>query len=231
MIGGPKMTFIFILISSIASLAIIAYPIIYLVLRKSHPQLKFWKIEGILLGISVAFNILSINNGTSTKNKTGSSPKTEQVKLPSVSENNSSYSSTHNTTSETETDLSKLNTQIALDLEQDKGFANGTLDENGQPVDQPLAPNPDFEFANYIDDLKFAAADEVTVQVSSEFMYLPPESKDQIASRVRGLALSVASTTQPNQNIHLVFKRGTRQIGRTAITQNNHFKWNKSASY
>lgn len=224
------MTFIFGFIYGIASLAIVVYPIIYLILKKKNPKIKFWKTEGIIFATMLVAGAVSISNQSADKPKS-KTPRTSQINKSPSQNFKTKYSSSANQVNKEQPDYTSMNAQLATELAQDKGFANGTLDENGNPTEQGT-PNPNFEFANYIESVKFEGHLEVVVNVSSDFMPLPPESKDQIASRVRLFARSVLpSSEEMNDNIHLTFMLGNRQIGRTSIVQNDHFTWKKISSY
>ena len=45
--------------------------------------------------------------------------------------------------------LKKVNKEMKAYLQEDQGFAEGTLDENGNPTDNGT-PNPEFDYATYV---------------------------------------------------------------------------------
>lgn len=64
----------------------------------------------------------------------------------------------------------KINKAIAKTLEQEHGWANGSLDENGNPTNNGT-PNEDFAWSAYIQKIKYSGS-SLTIYVIPEFKNL-----------------------------------------------------------
>ncbi|WP_125703771.1 hypothetical protein [Lacticaseibacillus daqingensis] len=86
-------------------------------------------------------------------------------------------------------ELKTINETIATRLKEDQGFADGTLDENGNPTKNGT-PNEAFTWATYIDSITIDADHLVTAQAKTAAMSLPKDDQKALAEHSGKLALA-----------------------------------------
>src|SRR5699024_5930233 len=129
---------------------------------------KNWKDVGknfLLLVVFVAIgNIIAPSDDSSSSDKSSSKAKTEKVKKANddTEKENDDDQGTQSSTD----DSSDVNADISSTLADNKSYA-----QNG---------NADFQFANYINDIKYTGGTDVTVNVNNDFMNLPDDQKKQV---------------------------------------------------
>ncbi|MBC6911367.1 hypothetical protein DT304_09060, partial [Lactobacillus reuteri] len=69
-----------------------------------------------------------------------------------------------------------INKEISDTLAQSKGWANGTLDENGSSTDSGSA-NDEFDWANYVTKIKYTGKNKLNIYVTNDFSSLSSEDK------------------------------------------------------
>lgn len=83
-----------------------------------------------------------------------------------------------------------VNKAIALELQQDQGLAQGTLDENLEPTDNGT-PDPDFAWAMLVTKIRYTSTDDLEMYVTTDFMNLSISDKTQVARYAQNAAFSV----------------------------------------
>lgn len=83
-----------------------------------------------------------------------------------------------------------VNKAIALELQQDQGLAQGTLDENLEPTDNGT-PDPDFAWAMLVTKVKYTSTDDLEMYVTPDFLNLSKSDKTQVARYAQNAAFSV----------------------------------------
>ncbi|WP_125713850.1 hypothetical protein [Companilactobacillus kedongensis] len=144
--------------------------------------------------------------------------------------NNSKTSETK--TEQTTKNYSKINKSIASKLKMDKGFANGTLDENGKPTDNGT-PNNAFAWSNGVVKVKMVDKDRINVHVVTEFKDLPAANKNEVALKAQNIALiglakheKVKQKTYKEGVYTIIFCDG-ENVGHSKMSNYKEFKWNK----
>lgn len=83
-----------------------------------------------------------------------------------------------------------INKEIADNLTQSKGWANGTLDENGSSTDSGSV-NDEFDWANYVKKIKYAGKNKLNIYVTSSFNSLSDEDKRDGIMKAENSAASI----------------------------------------
>ncbi|MFD1417928.1 hypothetical protein [Companilactobacillus keshanensis] len=147
-------------------------------------------------------------------------------------EDNNQTKSSESKTEKTIKNYSKVNKSIASKLKMDKGFANGTLDENGKPTDNGT-PNNAFAWSNGVVKIKMVDEDRINVHVVTEFKDLPAANKSEVALKAQNIALiglakqkKVKQKTY-KQGIYTVIFCDGENVGSSKMSNYKEFKWNK----
>ena len=126
--------------------------------------------------------------------------------------------------------IKKVNKALKKALKEDQGFANGTLDENGKPTENGT-PNPKFDYATYVDGLKYQSSGAVKVQMNDKLTSLDTAQMDEIAHNIQGLVdstLMIEEVILPEdttKGVSLNFYYGQRAIGHSKLSDHKEFKW------
>nr|DAH66182.1 MAG TPA: hypothetical protein [Caudoviricetes sp.] len=88
------------------------------------------------------------------------------------------------------TKYQKINKEIASNLKQQKGWANGTLDENGSSTDSGSA-NDEFDWANYVTKIKYIGKNKINIYVTSNFNTLSEENKTDSIMKAENSAAAI----------------------------------------
>lgn len=167
------------------------------------------------------------SSSSSSSSNTSVSSSSEETKKSS-----SSSSSSHKKNNSKSSKLKAINAEIADTLDEDKGFADGSLDENGNPTENGT-PNP--EFAGYltIDNMAYNDSDMLTIQVNSLFLTLSDDDKKTAINQAQNMAV-VATGNHKKLNVeeyndkpYTAVHYGTKSVGRSKITNTADFKWAK----
>lgn len=216
---------------------------VYLLYRTFRPSLgKKHKpvFTGVTKAIAVIAGIFILFIGVSAliASQTSKQEISEQVakKNSSSSEetkkSSSSSSSSHKKNNSKSSKLKAINAEIADTLDEDKGFADGSLDENGNPTENGT-PNP--EFAGYltIDNMAYNDSDMLTIQVNSLFLTLSDDDKKTAINQAQNMAVVATgnhkklSVEEYNDKPYTAVHYGTKSVGRSKITNTADFKWVK----
>ncbi|APX73145.1 hypothetical protein M5C72_08635 [Companilactobacillus allii] len=126
----------------------------------------------------------------------------------------------------------KINKSMAKSIKEDKGFADGTLDENGNPT-QNGTPNHAFDWANYVVKIKMSGKKRVNVHVTTEFSSLSKSDKNNVALKAQNTALqgmedhkNVKEETY-TEGLYTVLYRDGDYVGRSKMSNFKQFKWLK----
>ncbi|WP_049164781.1 hypothetical protein [Ligilactobacillus salivarius] len=126
--------------------------------------------------------------------------------------------------------VKKVNKALKKALKEDQGFATGKLDENGNPTDNGT-PNPKFDYATYVNSLKYQSSGAVKVQMNDKLTSLNTAQMDEIAHNVQGLVDStlmieeVITPEDTTKGVYLNFYYGKRAIGHSKLSDHKEFKW------
>lgn len=126
--------------------------------------------------------------------------------------------------------VKKVNKALKKALKEDQGFATGKLDENGNPTDNGT-PNPKFDYATYVNSLKYQSSGAVKVQMNDKLTSLNTAQMDEIAHNVQGLVDStlmieeVITPEDTTKGVYLNFYYEKRAIGHSKLSDHKEFKW------
>lgn len=153
-----------------------------------------------------------------TKKKTTNSSKKKET-TTSVKENTSD-------------EVKQFNSEIAKSLQESLGFALGKLDRDGNPTENGT-PNPDFEWAIFVDSIVMDNSKDIVANMKNDFLTLTDSEKNEVASRVQGSSISIASqfldlsTDDMMNGFFLEFKVNNKSVGRSTVLDRKEYKWNK----
>lgn len=126
--------------------------------------------------------------------------------------------------------VKEVNKALKKALKEDQGFATGKLDENGNPTENGT-PNPKFDYATYVNSLKYQSSGAVKVQMNDKLTSLNTAQMDEIAHNVQGLVDStlmieeVITPEDTTKGVYLNFYYGKRAIGHSKLSDHKEFKW------
>ncbi|MYV21541.1 hypothetical protein FYN05_06960 [Lactobacillus salivarius] len=126
--------------------------------------------------------------------------------------------------------LKKVNKEMKAYLQEDQGFAEGTLDENGNPTDNGT-PNPEFDYATYVKKIKISETMQAKVYYNSKITDLTVDELDEVSSKVQGMITACLvenkhiSDEQAVDGTFLTFYYGNNAIGHSRLTNYKEFKW------
>lgn len=126
--------------------------------------------------------------------------------------------------------VKKVNKALKKALKEDQGFATGKLDENGNPTENGT-PNSKFDYATYVNSLKYQSSGAVKVQMNDKLTSLNTAEMDEIAHNVQGLVDStlmieeVITPEDTTKGVYLNFYYGKRAIGHSKLSDHKEFKW------
>ena len=182
---------------------------------------KNWKDVGknfLLLVVFVAIgNIIAPSDDSSSSDKSSSKAKTEKVKKTD-GDTEKKDDDDQDTQSSDDTS-SDVNADISSALADNKSYA-----QNG---------NADFQFANYINDIKYTGGTDVTVNVNDDFMNLPDDQKKQVLDKVQSSVGSTLlmdnkiSNDDYKQGLFLTINLGGNSVGHSKISDYHEYKFYK----
>ena len=182
----------------------------------------------ILTAITVVLMLIgaALSPEQSTDKKAAESSSSSSVKKSSSSKKSSTKKSTKSAT------LDAINSEIMESLAQDQGFANGTLDENGNSTD---SGTPNANFAGYlaIDRMSYDSNDMLTIQVNENFNLLDDKTKTAAINQAQNMAVVAKgnhqklSTSEYGDKPYTVVHLGSESVGRSKMTDTANFKWVK----
>ena len=83
-----------------------------------------------------------------------------------------------------------INKEISDTLAQSKGWANGTLDENGSSTDSGSA-NDEFDWANYVTKIKYTGKNKLNIYVTNDFNSLSSNDKKDSIMKAENSAAAI----------------------------------------
>lgn len=123
-----------------------------------------------------------------------------------------------------------VNKELKKYLKENKGFAEGTLDENGNPTTNGT-PNPDFDYATYVDKITINKSKQANVYFNAKITDLSLDELDEISTRVssmiNGCLMENGRITNDEykQGTFLSFYYGKKAIGHSKLSNYKTFKW------
>lgn len=130
-------------------------------------------------------------------------------------------SDTDKSKTENDAELDEINKEIATHIEQNKGWALGTIDENANPIDDGT-PNSDYANWLYVNSIIYDGTD-IEVQVTADFKSLSTDEKNSLASSAQGITTSYASLLDSKP--HVYFYNGENAYGGSKVLSATDYKW------
>lgn len=130
----------------------------------------------------------------------------------------------------TDENITQIQAEIDANLQQNRGFAMGTLDEDGNPTDNGT-PNPDFNWALFIYGIQYAE-NGITISVTEDFIVLPEHERDQIIRKAQNISMihiarvkNLSGEQQVKARPFATVMLGNDTIGRSKLLDITDFKW------
>lgn len=131
---------------------------------------------------------------------------------------------------QSDVELDEINADIATYMIENRGFALGILDSNGEPTENG-EPNPDFSWILYIHELTYDG-ENLEMQVGADFMTLTNEERISIANSAQGLSKSIIGShedwesTDYQKGLFLTVLNGNKVLGHSKVFNVTEFTWN-----
>ena len=168
------------------------------------------------------------SSAKTSSSKKESSAKTSSSKKESSAKTSSSKKESSAKTSSSKKKADSINTKLMESLTEDQGFANGTLDENGNPT-QNGTKNPQYNWATHVQKILWKDngievyiydADNLT-----ESQLTTVAQSAQSAATATLLTEGKISDKESIQGIHTTVYSGNNVIGHSKVFSPKEFKW------
>ena len=202
--------------------------------RKNEPDVKkpiykkwwFWVIIVLVIGTigsegSDNEKEETAKNSTEETTVASSTESSETVEESSSEVIESSTTTVESTVKSSEMDANwkDVNDLIAQHIEDNKGWALGTIDENGNPIENG---EPNLEYANwlYVQSITADGSGGI-MNVTADFQGLSETEKNNLASAAQGIVSSYSNEPRA----FLEVRNGENAYGHSKILDNTEFKW------
>ncbi|MFR0583003.1 hypothetical protein ACLUX0_01650 [Limosilactobacillus mucosae] len=199
--------------------------------KKKYVRMVLWSIFALGLvsagiqGPTPADKKAASSSSAQSSSKAKSSSKKESSAKTS---SNKKESSTKASSSKKKTD--SINTKLMESLTEDQGFANGTLDENGNPT-QNGTKNPQYNWATHVQKILWKDNGiEVYIYDAenlTESQLTTVAQSAQSAATATLLTEEKISDKESIQGIHTTVYSGNNVIGHSKVFSPKEFKWAK----
>lgn len=202
-----------------------------------------WKKIGISLAavvISFIAFIITTPDEETTSDEEAASEETVDAEEEMVQEEGAETEKTESEeneeqeTEEAENDDSdeqvvEINETIAEYMEENQGYALGTLDENGEPIEDG-EPNPDFAWSLYIHELTYNGND-LKMQTDAGFLDLSEDERTEVANYAQNIGnthigmVEDWDTSKYQDRLFLTVLNGENAIGHSKVFDVTEFEW------
>lgn len=200
---------------------------------KKQPNKKKRNISiGILvvgfLGVGIfADNSKSASEKKDKKDKITQTTKGKEKTTVSSTEKSEPIKEETNDTKKSDEEYNtEFDNEIKKYIEENTGFALGTLDHDGNPTENGT-PNPDFKNWVYVKDVKITTSKQIEVNATEDFRTLPKNEKDSLASSIQGMVIAFTQAQSASDRYHIYFYNGENAMGGSKVLQSNDYKWYK----
>ena len=143
------------------------------------------------------------------------------IVTPSTEESSKNNQQSSKPSSSNDPELAEINKEIDDHLKLNQGWALGTIDENGNSIENGT-PNDDYQNWLIVNSIKWTGTD-IEVQVTEDFKDLTTDEKDTLASSIQG---AVMSYSLQDERAHIYFYNGENALGRSTVLSATKYKWN-----
>lgn len=208
--------------------------------KKKYVRMVLWSVLALgfvsagIQGPTPADKKATSSSSTQSSSKTKSSSAKESSKAKSSSKKESSAkTSSSKKESSTKTSSSKkksdsINDKLMKSLTEDQGWANGTLDENGNPT-QNGTKNPQYNWATHVERLLWRD-DNIEVYIADADQ-LSNAQLTTIAQSAQSAATSVLydnskiDDSKVSDGVFTTVYSGNKAIGHSKVFSPKEFKW------
>lgn len=208
----------------IVFLGILAVPagLIWLIYALIRRKKKLAPILTMVIGLAVFIvGISTLPRDDETATATTNTEKTVETT------SNSQDSAKNGSSKE---DTKEINSYINDHLRENQGFANGTLDENGEETDEGT-PNPEFDWAATIDKIQYDGESTVVIYVNDDFMNYDKSEAQSILNKAQNVAYNFIGEDQNwddeeyRKGLPTNVKHDDSKIATTKTLNTKEFKW------
>ena len=193
--------------------------------KKKYVRMVLWSIFALgLVSAGIQGPTPADKKAASSSSAQSSSKKESSAKTSS----NKKESSTKTSSSKKKAD--SINTKLMESLTEDQGFANGTLDENGNPT-QNGTKNPQYNWATHVERLLWRD-DNIEVYIADADQ-LSNAQLTTIAQSAQSAATSVLyddgkiDDSKVSDGVFTTVYSGNKAIGHSKAFSPKEFKWTK----
>ncbi|MDC2841643.1 hypothetical protein [Limosilactobacillus mucosae] len=193
--------------------------------KKKYVRMVLWSV------LALGFVSAGIQGPTAADKKAASSSSAQSSSKKESSaktSNSKKESSTKASSSKKKAD--SINTKLMESLTEDQGFANGTLDENGNPT-QNGTKNPQYNWATHVQKILWKDNGiEVYIYDAenlTESQLTTVAQSAQSAATATLLTEEKISDKESIQGIHTTVYSGNNVIGHSKAFSPKEFKWTK----
>lgn len=193
--------------------------------KKKYVRMVLWSIFALgLVSAGIQGPTPADKKAASSSSAQSSSKKESSAKTSS----NKKESSTKTSSSKKKAD--SINTKLMESLTEDQGFANGTLDENGNPT-QNGTKNPQYNWATHVQKILWKDNGiEVYIYDAenlTESQLTTVAQSAQSAATATLLTEGKISDKESIQGIHTTVYSGNNVIGHSKVFSPKEFKWTR----
>lgn len=193
--------------------------------KKKYVRMILWSV--LALGLVSA----GIQGPTPADKKAASSSSAQSSsKKESSAKTSNSKKESSTKTSSSKKKADSINTKLMESLTEDQGFANGTLDENGNPT-QNGTKNPQYNWATHVERLLWRD-DNIEVYIADADQ-LSNAQLTTIAQSAQSAATSVLyddgkiDDSKVSDGVFTTVYSGNKAIGHSKVFSPKEFKWTK----
>lgn len=161
-------------------------------------------------------------------------PETEEVANVKEAAEDDVEEDTEETPEQTNDDvddgqIAEINSTMAEYMEENRGFALGTLDENGDPTENG-EPNPDFEWALYVHELTYDGQN-LEMQTDAGFLELSDDERTFVANSAQNVGNVHVGMFEDWDNakyqdrLFLTVLNGENSLGHSKAFNVTEFEW------
>ena len=197
--------------------------------KKKYIRMVLWSILALcFLSAGIQGPTAADKKAASSSNAQSSSKAKSSSKKESSAKTSSSKKESSAKTSSSKKKADSINTKLMESLTEDQGFANGTLDENGNPT-QNGTKNPQYNWATHVQKILWKDngievyiydADNLT-----ESQLTTVAQSAQSAATATLLTEGKISDKESIQGIHTTVYSGNNVIGHSKVFSPKEFKW------
>ncbi|GMA06984.1 hypothetical protein GCM10025886_01350 [Tetragenococcus halophilus subsp. flandriensis] len=124
----------------------------------------------------------------------------------------------------------EVNSYINDLIRQDQGFADGTLDENGNETDNGT-PNPEFDWSTTIESVQYDGESTIAIFVNDDFANFTQDEAQSALNKAQNVAYEVIGNNQGWNNkeyrtgLPTNVKYNDSTIATTKVLNTEEFKW------